>query len=79
MLMDLLIQNRKELFTIMCMEINMTAIGASIRKKQSAADTIQQANEILGLSFSEVAKALGVHLEAVIRETNQLLRKEGII
>ena len=57
----------------------MTAIGASIRKKKFAVDAIQQANEILGLSFSEVAKALGVHLEAVIRETNQLLRKEGII
>ena len=45
----------------------MTAIGASIRKKQSAADAIQQANEILGLSFSEVAKALGVHRRTVFR------------
>jgi putative toxin-antitoxin system antitoxin component (TIGR02293 family) len=49
------------------MEINMTAIGASIRKKQSAADAIQQANEILGLSFSEVAEALGVHRRTVFR------------
>jgi putative toxin-antitoxin system antitoxin component (TIGR02293 family) len=49
------------------MEINMTAIGASIRNKQSAADAIQQANEILGLSFSEVAEALGVHRRTVFR------------
>lgn len=49
------------------MEINMTAIGASIRKKQSASDAIQQANEILGLSFSEVAEALGVHRRTVFR------------
>ena len=45
----------------------MTVIGASIRKKQSAADAIQQANEILGLSFSEVAEALGVHRRTVFR------------
>jgi len=36
-------------------------------EKQSAANAIQRANEILGLNFTEVAEALGVHRQTVFR------------
>ena len=45
----------------------MTTVDTPILVKQSAADAIQQANEILGLSFSEVAEVLGVHRRTVFR------------
>ncbi len=45
----------------------MTTIVTPILVKQAAADAIQQANEILGSSFSEVAEALGVHRRTVFR------------
>ena len=45
----------------------MTTADISILEKRSAANTIQRANEILGLNFTEVAEALGVHRQTVFR------------
>jgi len=36
-------------------------------EKRSTANAIQRANEILGLNFTEVAEALGVHRQTVFR------------
>lgn len=45
----------------------MTTADISILEKRSAANTIQRANEILGMNFSEVAEALGVQRQTVYR------------
>jgi putative toxin-antitoxin system antitoxin component (TIGR02293 family) len=45
----------------------MTTADITILEKQSAANAIQRANEILGLNFTEVAEALGVHRQTVFR------------
>ena len=45
----------------------MTTADISILEKRSAANTIQRANKILGLNFSEVAEALGVQRQTVYR------------
>ena len=45
----------------------MTTADISILEKQSAANAIQRANEIMGLNFTEVAEALGVHRQTVFR------------
>ena len=45
----------------------MIATDNFILDKQAAVDAIHQANEILGLRFSDVAEALGIHRRTVFR------------
>ncbi|MCK5793240.1 MAG: DUF2384 domain-containing protein [Anaerolineales bacterium] len=45
----------------------MTVTDTSILDKQAATDAIHQANRILGLKFSEVAEALGIHRRTLFR------------
>ncbi len=39
-------------------------------EKRTAANTIQKANDLLGLNFTEVSAALGVHRQTVFRYRN---------
>ena len=45
----------------------MATTDISILEKQSASNAIRLANEILGLNFTEVAEALGVHRQTIFR------------
>lgn len=45
----------------------MTTTEIAQLEKESAANAIHRATEVLGLNFSEVASALGVHRQTVFR------------
>ena len=45
----------------------MTTADITVLEKRSAANTIQRANEIFGLNYTEMAEALGVHRQTVFR------------
>ncbi len=45
----------------------MTTAEITVLEKRSAANAIEQANEYLGLTYTGIAEALGVHRQTVFR------------
>lgn len=48
-------------------EADMTTAEITVLEKRSAANAIEQANEYLGLTYTGIAEALGVHRQTVFR------------